>query len=262
MRRGAPARSPAAAGRGRSAWSRRRGCPGSGCGRASARLLLRGIVASGRRHRSDSGRSAPSAKSRRRLGRLLAPAGAPLRCSLSSAAFPPEIIEPAEVPDDVRRCSEYRFQNLHEFVKVARQNLNRNNWDYLIGGSEKRDDAGAQPAGARFDRLPAARAARRVERRCQPRAVRPEIAHPGAVRAGRLAWRISSRAAAAPSRRRPRKFGNGMILSSVSHPGLEKTAEAARRRVPHVPALCARRRGTGSTTMSAARWTTATTRSA
>ncbi|MBV9552528.1 MAG: alpha-hydroxy-acid oxidizing protein, partial [Alphaproteobacteria bacterium] len=31
---------------------------------------------------------------------------------------------------------EYRFQNLHEFVTVARQNLNRNNWDYLIGGSE------------------------------------------------------------------------------------------------------------------------------
>ena len=31
---------------------------------------------------------------------------------------------------------EYRFQNLHEFVKVARQNLDRNNWDYLIGASE------------------------------------------------------------------------------------------------------------------------------
>src|ERR1700752_658607 len=29
-----------------------------------------------------------------------------------------------------------RFQNLHEFVKVARQNLDRNNWDYLIGASE------------------------------------------------------------------------------------------------------------------------------
>ena len=29
-----------------------------------------------------------------------------------------------------------RFQNLHEFVTQARTNLNRNNWDYLIGGSE------------------------------------------------------------------------------------------------------------------------------
>ena len=33
-------------------------------------------------------------------------------------------------------ASSEEFQNLHEFVKAARQNLNRNNWDYLIGGSE------------------------------------------------------------------------------------------------------------------------------
>jgi len=31
---------------------------------------------------------------------------------------------------------EERFQNLHEFVTQARTNLNRNNWDYLIGASE------------------------------------------------------------------------------------------------------------------------------
>ena len=31
---------------------------------------------------------------------------------------------------------DYRFQNLHEFVKVARQNLNRNNWDYIVGATE------------------------------------------------------------------------------------------------------------------------------
>ena len=31
---------------------------------------------------------------------------------------------------------EERFQNLHEFVTQARNNLDRNNWDYLIGGSE------------------------------------------------------------------------------------------------------------------------------
>ena len=31
---------------------------------------------------------------------------------------------------------EDRFQNLHEFVTQARTNLDRNNWDYLIGGSE------------------------------------------------------------------------------------------------------------------------------
>jgi glycolate oxidase len=29
-----------------------------------------------------------------------------------------------------------RFQNLHEFLKVAKFNLNRNNWDYITGGTE------------------------------------------------------------------------------------------------------------------------------
>ena len=34
--------------------------------------------------------------------------------------------------DDVRE----RFQNLHEFVKAARFNLNRNNYDYIVGATE------------------------------------------------------------------------------------------------------------------------------
>lgn len=34
--------------------------------------------------------------------------------------------------DDVRE----RFQNLHEFLKAARFKLNRNNWDYIVGGTE------------------------------------------------------------------------------------------------------------------------------
>lgn len=34
--------------------------------------------------------------------------------------------------DDVRE----RFQNLHEFLKVARFNMNRNSWDYVTGGTE------------------------------------------------------------------------------------------------------------------------------
>ncbi len=34
--------------------------------------------------------------------------------------------------DDVRE----RFQNLHEFIKVAKQNLNRNNFDYIVGATE------------------------------------------------------------------------------------------------------------------------------
>ncbi len=34
--------------------------------------------------------------------------------------------------DDVRE----RFQNLHEFIKAARFNLSRNNYDYIVGGTE------------------------------------------------------------------------------------------------------------------------------
>ena len=34
--------------------------------------------------------------------------------------------------DDVRE----KFQNLHEFVKAARFNLNRNNYDYIVGATE------------------------------------------------------------------------------------------------------------------------------
>ena len=41
---------------------------------------------------------------------------------------------------------EERFQNLHEFVTQARTNLNRNNWDYLIGGSSAVDAAVAMRA--------------------------------------------------------------------------------------------------------------------
>src|SRR5439155_21136336 len=28
------------------------------------------------------------------------------------------------------------FQNLHEIVKKARQNLDQNDWDYIVGGTE------------------------------------------------------------------------------------------------------------------------------
>ena len=57
---------------------------------------------------------------------------------------------------------DYRFQNLHEFVKVARQNLNRNNWDYLIGASESETTLARNRLALELDRLPAARAAGRV----------------------------------------------------------------------------------------------------
>ena len=95
-----------------------------------------------------------------------------------------------------------RFQNLHEFVTQARTNLNRNNWDYLIGGSETETTLARNRLALDVDRLSAAGIARCVERRLQPDLVRQEAAHPGAVRAGRLASKCSSPAAAPPSPRR------------------------------------------------------------
>lgn len=82
---------------------------------------------------------------------------------------------------------EERFQNLHEFVTHARTNLNRNNWDYLIGGSETEttlarnraalDAWGFRPPGT----SPC------VKRRLQPHILRQKAAHPGAVLGGRRA---------------------------------------------------------------------------
>ncbi|HTV89665.1 MAG TPA: alpha-hydroxy acid oxidase [Stellaceae bacterium] len=121
---------------------------------------------------------------------------------------------------------EYRFQNLHEFVKAARQNLNRNHWDYLIGGSETEttlarnrlalDAIGFRPRVLRdVSRVDCAREIfgrkLRIPVLCAP-VGSLEVFEPGG----------GATVAAATTR-----FGNGMILSSVSHPGLEQTAEAA-----------------------------------
>ena len=121
---------------------------------------------------------------------------------------------------------DYRFQNLHEFVKVARQNLNRNNWDYLIGGAETEttlarnrlalDAIGFRPRVLRdVSNVDCSREVfgrkLRIPVLCAP-VGSLENFEPGG----------GATVAAATA-----QFGNGMILSSVSHPGLEKTAAAA-----------------------------------
>ena len=63
--------------------------------------------------------------------------------------------------DDVRE----RFQNLHEFLKVARFKLNRNNWDYIVGGTETETTLARNRQSLDCDRVQAARAAQRAERR-------------------------------------------------------------------------------------------------
>jgi isopentenyl diphosphate isomerase/L-lactate dehydrogenase-like FMN-dependent dehydrogenase len=119
-----------------------------------------------------------------------------------------------------------RFQNLHEFVKAARQNLDRNNWDYLIGGSETEttlarnrlalDSIGFRPRVLRdVSNVDCTRSLfgrkLRIPVLCAP-VGSLQVFEPGG----------GATVAAAT-----RDFGNGMILSSVSEPGLDQTAEAA-----------------------------------
>jgi isopentenyl diphosphate isomerase/L-lactate dehydrogenase-like FMN-dependent dehydrogenase len=119
-----------------------------------------------------------------------------------------------------------RFQNLHEFVTQARNNLDRNNWDYLIGGSETEttlarnrlalDAIGFRPRVLRdVSRIDTSRELfgrkLRIPVLCAP-VGSLEVFEPGG----------GATVAAAT-----REFGNGMILSSVSHPGMDETAKAA-----------------------------------
>jgi isopentenyl diphosphate isomerase/L-lactate dehydrogenase-like FMN-dependent dehydrogenase len=121
---------------------------------------------------------------------------------------------------------ENRFQNLHEFVTQARTNLDRNNWDYLIGGSETEttlarnrlalDAIGFRPRVLRdvsnIDCSSTLFGKKlRIPVLCAP-VGSLEVFEPGG---------------GATVAEATRTFGNGIILSSVSHPGLDKTAEAS-----------------------------------
>src|SRR4051812_35098652 len=121
---------------------------------------------------------------------------------------------------------ESRFQNLHEFVTQARINLDRNNWDYLIGGSESEttlarnrlalDSIGFRPRVLRdISKVDCSSTLfgkkLRIPVLCAPVGSLQNF-EPGG----------GGTVAAATT-----EFGNGMILSSVSEPGLDKTAEAA-----------------------------------
>src|ERR1700749_2729486 len=112
---------------------------------------------------------------------------------------------------------EDRFQNLHEFVTQARTNLNRNNWDYLIGGSETEttlarnrfalDAIGFRPRGLRdVSNVHCSTALfgkkLRIPVLCAP-VGSLEVFEPGG---------------GATVAEATRAFGNGIIFSSVSHP--------------------------------------------
>jgi isopentenyl diphosphate isomerase/L-lactate dehydrogenase-like FMN-dependent dehydrogenase len=119
-----------------------------------------------------------------------------------------------------------RFQNLHEFVTQARTNLNRNNWDYLIGGSETettlaRNRLALDSIGFRPRVL---RDVSNVD--CSRTLFRKKLRIPVLCSAvGSV--QVFEPGGGATVAEATREFGNGMILSSGAHPGLEKTAEAS-----------------------------------
>lgn len=128
---------------------------------------------------------------------------------------------------DPRSASaEHQFQNLHEIVAKARQNLNQNDWDYIIGGTESettlkrnrmaldtvafrprvlrdvsRVDAGTTFLGRKL-RLPLLLA---------PVGSLEQFADGGGATAARAAG----------------QFGIAHMLSSVCKPGMEEVAQAA-----------------------------------
>jgi isopentenyl diphosphate isomerase/L-lactate dehydrogenase-like FMN-dependent dehydrogenase len=121
---------------------------------------------------------------------------------------------------------EDRFQNLHEFIKAARTNLNRNVWDYLIGASE------TETTVAR-NRLALDSLGFRPRVLCDVSEVDCSTSLFGRkLRIPVLLAPVGSLESFEPGggatvAKAATEFGNGMILSGVSQPGLEATAAAS-----------------------------------
>jgi isopentenyl diphosphate isomerase/L-lactate dehydrogenase-like FMN-dependent dehydrogenase len=153
---------------------------------------------------------------------------------------------------------ESRFQNLHEFVTQARTNLDRNNWDYLIGGSETettlaRNRLALDAIGFRPRVL---RDVSNID--CSSTLFGKKLRIP-VLCAPVGSLDVFEPGGGATVAEATRTFGNGIILSSVSHPGLDKTAEASAT-ASRSSSFTFAATPPGSMTMSAARSTRATTR--
>ncbi len=123
-------------------------------------------------------------------------------------------------------ASKEEFQNLHEFVRKARINLNQNAWDYIVGAAETEttmrrnrmalDEIAFRPRVLRN----VARVDASVERFGRKLRLPVMLAPVGALE-------IFDPDGAAAVVRGVGNFGAAHMLSSVSAPGLEKTADAA-----------------------------------
>jgi len=119
------------------------------------------------------------------------------------------------------------FQTLHEIVKKARQNLDQNDWDYIVGGTESEttlrrnrmalDSLAFRPRVLRdVSRIDAA-----VERFGRRLRLPVVLAPVGALE-------VFHQGGGATAARAAQEFGVAHMLSSVCEPGLEAVAEAAR----------------------------------
>src|SRR3978361_362894 len=118
------------------------------------------------------------------------------------------------------------FQNLHEFIRKARSNLNQNAWDYIVGAAETEttmrrnrmalDEIAFRPRVLRN----VAKVDPSVEVFGRKLRLPVMIAPVGALE-------LFDPGSGAAVARGAGAFGAAHMLSSVSEPGLEKTAEAA-----------------------------------
>ncbi|MGC2813259.1 MAG: alpha-hydroxy acid oxidase [Bradyrhizobium sp.] len=123
-------------------------------------------------------------------------------------------------------ASTEEFQNLHEFVRKARANLNQNAWDYIVGAAETEttmrrnrmalDEIAFRPRVLRN----VAKVDASVERFGRKLRLPVVLAPVGALE-------IFDPGSAASVARGAGTFGAAHMLSSVSEPGLEKVAQAA-----------------------------------
>ncbi|WP_315766385.1 MULTISPECIES: alpha-hydroxy acid oxidase [unclassified Bradyrhizobium] len=123
-------------------------------------------------------------------------------------------------------ASDEPFQNLHEFIRKARAQLNQNAWDYIVGGAEtettlRRNRMALDEIAFRPRVL---RDVSRVDAAAEVfgRGLRLPV-----VLAPVGALEIFDPQGAASVARGAGRFGAAHMLSSVSEPGLEKVAEAA-----------------------------------
>jgi glycolate oxidase len=131
--------------------------------------------------------------------------------------------KPAERMGD--RIGEHQFQNLHEIVRKARQNLNQNNWDYIVGATETEttlrrnrmaiDSVAFRPRVLRD----VSKVNATVERFGRKLRLPVMLAPVGALEAFHEGGGASSTQAA-------QQFGCAHMLSSVCEPGLEGVAKA------------------------------------